>query len=74
MTGDLGVLSVLEERPVRFRCRCTRERVISALTTLGRDELLAMHAEQGQADVSCHFCNQSYHVAGDELLALARPS
>jgi molecular chaperone Hsp33 len=69
--GDLDTLAVLEERPLRFRCRCTRERVIGALLTLGPDELRAMQAEQGQADVSCHFCNEAYHVSGTELLELA---
>ena len=31
---------VLDEQPVWFQCRCSRERVESAILALGRDEML----------------------------------
>ena len=50
----------------------TRSRSVGALKLLGRDELGAMLREDGQAEVTCHFCNMVYRVEADELLELIR--
>ncbi|HEY8415252.1 MAG TPA: Hsp33 family molecular chaperone HslO, partial [Thermaerobacter sp.] len=51
---------ILDRQPVRFRCRCTRERVERALVSLGPDELAAMLREDGGAEVRCQFCARTY--------------
>jgi molecular chaperone Hsp33 len=56
--------------PVRFHCRCSRERSVGALKLLGRDELSAMLAEDGQAELICHFCSGAYIVEAAELTKL----
>ncbi len=60
--GTLGGLAIrrLEERSIRWQCRCSEERVRSMLTSLGYEELRLMIEEDGRADVECHFCNTSY--------------
>jgi len=55
---------------VNFQCRCSRDRSVGALQLLGRDELTAMLQEDGQAEVTCHFCNEHYVVEAPELEAL----
>jgi molecular chaperone Hsp33 len=52
---------VLSTRPLRFGCRCSRERVAGMLRTLGRDEALASVQADGRVEVTCEFCNTRYH-------------
>jgi len=65
--------TALDELPVTFRCRCSRARIDSTLIGLGREELESMLAEQGGAEVICHFCSERYvYDAGDLRRLIAR--
>lgn len=61
---------LLEEMPVSFRCKCSRDRIDQTLISLGKQELEAMLREDGQAEVSCHFCNKTYTYNSEQLQAL----
>ena len=63
-------LEILEEHPVEYRCYCSRARVETALISLGRQELDDMIREQGQAEVTCQFCDKVYRYTKEELEAL----
>ena len=63
-------LEILETVPVEYRCYCSRERVSRALISMGREELSSLIAEQGQADLSCQFCDKVYHFSKEELEGL----
>lgn len=56
--------------PVSFTCTCTRERLERALISLGKDELESILVEQGEAELSCHFCSQVYHFGEKDLRRL----
>jgi molecular chaperone Hsp33 len=57
---------ILTERPIRFACSCSRERVASMLQSLGEDEAAAALAD-GVAEVRCEFCGQSYRFSAAEI-------
>ncbi len=62
---------VLDERPLRFRCTCSRQRLRGILQSMGQEELWDMIDSQGGAEVVCHFCAQVYRFTADELAAMA---
>ncbi len=51
---------LFESAPVFFRCRCSRERVIGMLRSLGAEELRSILAERDNVEVHCDFCNRAY--------------
>ena len=60
-------VQVLEKRPIEYRCYCSRERVTSALISMGREELSSLLEEQGQAELTCQFCDAVYHYTKEDL-------
>lgn len=58
---------VMDELDIIFACQCSRERVEQTLVSLGRDELERLIAEDEQAEVVCHFCNEAYVFNKDDL-------
>jgi molecular chaperone Hsp33 len=60
---------VLDVRPLRFACSCSRERVVSMLHALGKDEAEAAAAD-GVAQIRCEFCGQQYLFDADEIAGI----
>ncbi len=63
-------LKIFAEHGVAFDCRCTREKVESALLGLGRDELSKMASEQPQTEATCEFCKRQYVLSSSEVTEL----
>lgn len=53
-----------------YQCKCSRERMERALISIGKKELEEMIAEQGQAELTCQFCDNKYQFSKEELTAL----
>jgi molecular chaperone Hsp33 len=71
LCGDRGgELEILETRPVRFHCPCSRDRVEAMLELLGPGELSAMIRDDGRAEVTCNFCNERYEISRRDLEAI----
>ncbi|MCB9639417.1 MAG: Hsp33 family molecular chaperone HslO [Myxococcales bacterium] len=64
--------NILEERPLRFRCTCSRPRVERALLSLGIEELNDMLNEQGEAETFCDFCRERYYFGKEDLQMFIR--
>jgi molecular chaperone Hsp33 len=60
-------LNVFRTYGLDFGCRCTREKVESALLGLGRDELSKMASEQPQTEATCEFCKRQYVLSASEV-------
>ncbi len=60
-------LEVLETAPVAYHCTCSRNRVERALLSLGAEELQQLIDEQGQAELTCQFCDQVHRFSGEDL-------
>lgn len=61
---------LLPAQPLVFECTCSRERVGDMLRSLGREESVAVLAEQGSVQTSCEFCNRHYVFDEAEVNAL----
>jgi molecular chaperone Hsp33 len=53
---------LLEDKELKFKCTCSWDRVVRALTLIGTSELQAMLAEDDHASVRCDFCGSEYKV------------
>ncbi len=63
-----GTLEVVgDDRPVRFQCRCTADRIAQMLQLLGTVDLDEMIAEDKPAEVVCNYCNTRYQIGRAEL-------
>lgn len=66
VVGDLGVV-FMETVPVSYKCYCSRERVTSALISLGRNELEEIAGEGKAFPVECQFCDTVYTFTPDDI-------
>ena len=67
-----GDLTFTEELTPAYRCDCSRDRMERAIMSLGREDLKQIIEEDGQAELSCHFCNSRYTFTKAELEAILR--
>ncbi|MEG0292467.1 MAG: Hsp33 family molecular chaperone HslO [Anaerovoracaceae bacterium] len=51
---------VLEYKDIVLECDCSEERMAQALMTIGKKDLEEIVREDGQAELSCHFCGSKY--------------
>lgn len=52
---------------IRFRCRCTREKVINILRTIPRRELEEVCEDEGRVSIKCEFCSEEYIIQPEQL-------
>ena len=71
--GDIFGLPDIAARDLRglmFKCRCTKERTLSTLRTLSRDELDALIGRGEGQNITCHMCGNTYTATVDDLQAI----
>lgn len=64
--GDFE-MEVKEKLDIALKCDCSEDRIEGALISLGEKELKGIIEEDGEAEVSCHFCNTKYKFNKEQL-------
>ena len=67
--GDLGVV-FMETTEVSYKCYCDRDRVTSALISLGKKELEEIAQEGKTFPISCQFCDTIYEFTPEDVKEL----
>ena len=67
--GDESIC-FLQGRPVSYQCNCSRERMERNLMAIGRNDLEELAGDPNGIDLECHFCDQKYHFAQEDVKAL----
>lgn len=62
--------TILEEQPAFWECSCSEERILSAMTTLGHEEIESIVQEGGFLDISCDYCKTRYSIGAEQLRTL----
>ncbi len=55
-----------------YECKCSRERMEKALISIGKKELQDIIDEQGEAELTCQFCDNKYKFSKEELTELLK--
>ncbi|MDA0239359.1 MAG: Hsp33 family molecular chaperone HslO [Proteobacteria bacterium] len=63
-------IRVYDKLPLRFQCRCSRDRATDMLINFGGDDFNDMKTENGMIVVSCEFCRTDYEFTEQELIDL----
>jgi molecular chaperone Hsp33 len=58
---------ILGEREVAFECNCSRERAVSLISSLGKEEVADMLEKDAGATMDCGFCNEKYELSREDL-------
>lgn len=69
--GELGVV-FMETTPVAYKCYCSRDRVTSALISLGAKELTEIMDEGKTFPVECQFCDTTYSFTPADIQELLK--
>ena len=69
--GDLGVV-FMETTEVSYKCYCDRDRVTSALISLGKEELNQIAQEGKTFPVECQFCDTIYEFTPEDIRELVK--
>ncbi|QFU76961.1 Hsp33 family molecular chaperone HslO [Halioglobus maricola] len=60
-------LRLFEALPVSFKCTCSRERTLAALSSIQTADIEELLAELGSITMDCEFCNQQYQFVREDL-------
>lgn len=65
------VVELFPAQKVEFVCGCSRDKCEAAIISLGQ-AAIEEHIAEGKLDISCEYCNTTYHFDSNALIQLAR--
>ena len=60
----------LDDSPLRDGCTCSLVRVMTSLATLPRSDIESMLEDGETVELTCDYCNTTYHVGPEQLKGL----
>jgi len=69
---DMFKFKKLAETDVNWKCDCSKERMESALISIGKEEIEKIIKEDEKAELNCHFCNTNYLFSKEELTKILK--
>lgn len=69
-TNGFDMLLETNAHAPEYKCNCSRERMERALISLGKKELSDIIEEQGEAEMTCRFCDNIYRFDKAQLTEL----
>lgn len=69
-----GFDMIMENKTItpKYECKCSKERMEQALISIGQEELESIISEQGEAELTCQFCDNKYKFNKTELEELLK--
>ena len=64
-------VTIQESIELSYKYRCSREKILGALATLGQEDISAMSQDE-ETEVHCQFCNETYKFSGEEIARLLK--
>ena len=72
ITDGFDMLIENKEEHPKYSCKCSKERMEKALISIGEEELSGIIEEQGEAELTCQFCDNKYKFSKEELSELLK--
>ncbi len=69
LMGDLEY-TLLGDEPVFYGCTCSEIKLVSAMATLGHDEIQRIISDGEVMDVKCDYCKTNYAIGPEQLKPL----
>ena len=60
-------LEILAKMPVRFHCGCSKEKIRSAIVSLGKEDLVSLIENREPVEAHCDYCNTNYLFQVEEI-------
>ena len=58
---------ILDEKEIKWKCDCSKDRYYKGLMTLNKTDLTEMIEEDNGAEIVCQFCRKKYYFSKEEL-------
>jgi len=62
----------METQTTMYKCDCSKKRIERAVRSLGKAEIEDIIEKQGNAELTCHFCNKTYVITKKELQVMIK--
>ena len=64
---------ITERKEMEYRCYCSRERVLAAVTSLPEEDLRELRSGGQEVEARCQFCDAVYTFSPEEVASWVRP-